>query len=131
MAITKKVEKTIAPDEVEEVRVITPVVYDWVKRFVQIILPAFSALYLGLAQLWNFPEPEKVVGTIALLTTFLGLCLGISANRYVQSNAGTSGEFVVAEDGGGPAGFRLVLNDPPELMADQERITFKVNKVPA
>jgi type III secretory pathway component EscV len=128
MSLTQKVEKTTAANTTTETTVITPVVYDWIKRFVQVILPAFSALYLGMAQLYDWSSPEKVVGTVALITTFLGVSLNISSGRYVQSDAGTVGEFVVNEDGGGAAGYRLVLNENPEDLANQERITFKVNK---
>lgn len=113
-----------------ETTVLTPKYYDILKKIVQVVLPAFITLYLGLAQLWDFPNPEKVAGSAALINTFLGVIVGISARRYVQSDASTSGEFVVTEDPGGPVGYRLALNDPPELLADQERITFKVNKVP-
>lgn len=125
MSVTQKADIAGA-----QTTVIKPDIYDLMKKFVQIILPAFSALYLGLAQLWEWPEPEKVVGTVALITTFLGICLTISASRYSQSDAGTVGDFVVMEDGGGAAGYRLALNAEPEAMADQERITFRVQKTP-
>lgn len=113
-----------------ETTVLTPKYYDILKKIVQVVLPAFITLYLGLAQIWDLSNPEKVAGTAALINTFLGVIVGISGRRYSQSDAGTSGEFVVTEDPGGPVGYRLALNDPPELLADQERITFKVNKVP-
>src|SRR5690606_8555681 len=110
MKVTKTVSKTDTEEVGEELTVLKPHVYDVLKKLVQVWLPAFSALYLGIAQQWGIPQPEKVVGTVALVTTFFGIILGVSSNRYNSSDAGTVGEFVVAEDEGGAAGYRLVLN---------------------
>lgn len=60
-------------------------VYDKLKWVVQIVLPAIGALYAGLAIIWGkdaFPNSTEVVGSIALLATFLGSVLGISSKAY-------------------------------------------------
>lgn len=57
-------------------------VYDSLKALVQIILPATATLYFALAGIWGLPYGEQVVGTIAAITTFLGVCLGISKHNY-------------------------------------------------
>lgn len=46
--------------------------YNVVKKSATIVLPATSALYIALAQIWNFDHVDQVVGTIAALNTFLG-----------------------------------------------------------
>lgn len=56
--------------------------YDVLKWVVLIFLPASGALYFGLSKIWNFPFAEEVVGTIAVLTTFLGTVLQISSHEY-------------------------------------------------
>lgn len=56
--------------------------YDILKRIVQYILPALGTLYFALAQIWNLPLAEQVVGTITALDTFLGVVLGISTAQY-------------------------------------------------
>ena len=56
--------------------------YDVLKWITIIVLPAISALYFGLAQIWGFPYAERVVGTIAVICTFLGAILGISSANY-------------------------------------------------
>lgn len=56
--------------------------YDVLKWITIIVLPAISALYFGLAQIWGFPYAEQVVGTIAVICTFLGTLLGISSANY-------------------------------------------------
>lgn len=57
-------------------------VYDVTKWIVMIVLPAVSALYWGLSGIWGWPYAEEVVGTIAVVTTFLGALLGISTAQY-------------------------------------------------
>lgn len=59
--------------------------YDVLKWIALVVLPALSALYLGLAGLWGFPCGEQVSGTIALIDTFLGALLGISSANYAKS----------------------------------------------
>jgi len=56
--------------------------YNFLKYLTMIGLPAASSLYFGLAQIWAFPYAEEIVGTIALLTAFLGTLLGISTKNY-------------------------------------------------
>jgi len=57
-------------------------VYDILKWLVMIVLPALSALYVGLGGIWNFPLVEQVAGTISCVTVFLGALLGISTAQY-------------------------------------------------
>lgn len=74
--------------------------YDLTKRLVTVILPSFGALYFGLSQIWGLPAGEQVVGTIALLTTFLGIVLNVSLSQYQNSDAAFDGKVVPIEDGG-------------------------------
>lgn len=57
-------------------------VYDVLKWIVMICLPAISTLYFALAGIWGFPYAEQIVGTLAAITTFLGVLLGISTAQY-------------------------------------------------
>ena len=61
--------------------------YDTLKWVAQYLLPAISALYAGLAQIWNLPYGVEIAGTVAAIDTFLGVMLGISTAQYnkVQS----------------------------------------------
>lgn len=58
--------------------------YDWIKRFVTIISPALITLYITLAQVWEWVNYEKVVFTMAAITTFLGVLIGLSSKQYGQ-----------------------------------------------
>ena len=57
-------------------------IYDILKYICQIALPAIGTLYFALAQIWGLPYAEQIVGTIAAITTFLGVLLGISSYTY-------------------------------------------------
>ena len=56
--------------------------YDILKRLCTIILPALGTLYFALAQIWGLPYGEQVVGTLAAVSTFIGVCIGISTATY-------------------------------------------------
>lgn len=56
--------------------------YDVLKWIAQILLPALGTLYFALAQIWNLPFAEEIVGTIVAIDTFLGVLLGISTSKY-------------------------------------------------
>lgn len=58
--------------------------YDLIKRFVTIVSPALITLYITLAQVWGWVGYEKVVLSMAAVTTFLGVIIGLSSKRYNQ-----------------------------------------------
>lgn len=60
--------------------------YDIIKWVVMIVLPAISALYVGLGGIWGWPYIEQVAGTISCITVFLGALLGISTAAYNKSS---------------------------------------------
>lgn len=102
--------------------------YDFTKRLVQVILPAVSALYFGLAGIWDLPAAEKVVGTIAIITTFLGVSLGISHTAYRASDKPYDGSLNVTEHEDGEKKFLLELDASPEELEDKKSITFRVKR---
>lgn len=59
--------------------------YDVLKWVALVVLPASSALYLGLSKIWGMPAGEEISGTIALVDTFLGALLGISSANYAKN----------------------------------------------
>lgn len=59
--------------------------YDVLKWIATIVLPAISAAYFTLASIWGFPYGEQIVGSIAVVETFLGAVLGISNAKYKKS----------------------------------------------
>lgn len=55
--------------------------YKFLKWFLILFIPATLTLIIGLGQLWNF-ETELIVGTISLISTFLGAITKISDANY-------------------------------------------------
>ncbi len=100
--------------------------YSAAKKLVQVILPALSSLYFGLASVWGLSNAEQVVGTLAVITTFLGVCLGISTKQYESSGAAYDGQIVVTTPEIGPKLFSLQLDNNPEDIENKKSITFKV-----
>lgn len=48
----------------------------------QIILPALASLYFALSAIWKLPYSEEIVGTISVITAFLGTILKLSSDTY-------------------------------------------------
>jgi hypothetical protein len=101
-------------------------VYGKLRIFVELLLPAVSTLYFTLAQIWGFPNPEKVVGSIAAITTFLGLLLRGARKSYDKSDAKYDGQMNVVEEDGKTV-FSLDLKADPETLSQKKDITFKVS----
>jgi hypothetical protein len=99
--------------------------YNWLKWFTLIALPAISSLYFGLADVWDLPNATGVVGSIALLTTFLGTVLGISTKAYNASDAKWDGEVHVSEDDGKTI-MALAVNPDYADFPDKSKLIFKV-----
>lgn len=51
----------------------------------QKLLPGLGSLYFGLAVIWGFPLGKEILGTITVVNTFLGVCLGVSTHNYKES----------------------------------------------
>ncbi len=63
-------------------------VYDILKWVTMVALPATTALWLALANIWGFPYAEAIGATLAAVTTFLGALLGISSIQYAKKIEG-------------------------------------------
>lgn len=56
--------------------------YDILKWFTLIVLPAFGTLYSKLSNIWSLPYGEQVASTVIAVVAFLGVVLGISTYAY-------------------------------------------------
>lgn len=92
-------------------------------------LPAANSLYFGLAQLWGWHDVSQVLGTSALVATFLGIVLGLSAISYNASDSKYSGEVHVATDAGGAVLKGLILNGDADAVAAKKALMLKVQNV--
>jgi hypothetical protein len=101
--------------------------YMTLKHTASIVLPAFAALYIGLAQFWHFPKPEEVAGSIALVNTFLGALVALSTKSYNNSDTKYVGKMMV-NDSGERTVVQLQLNDDVDArdVLKMPAVSFKV-----
>jgi hypothetical protein len=56
--------------------------FDILRTIVEIVLPAISAAYFGLSEIWGLPVPDKICGTIAVLITFISAFINVKRMQY-------------------------------------------------
>lgn len=104
--------------------------YNGVKKFTTLVLPGASALYFALAQIWNLPKPEEVVGSISAVTLFLGGLMHISTASYTPVIPPVVGNLVVEahpEDGTKKILVAHLDDDAkPAQIAGMDQVSFKV-----
>lgn len=110
----------------------TDPVYNKLKFIALVLLPALVALYFGLSQIWNLPHTEQVMGTIALIDTFLGSLLKWSTKTYEsgvlpQPKVYDGTVFVEPGDGGDQLRFSG-LN--PNAAAEKDEFVLRVIRTP-
>lgn len=104
--------------------------YDRLKYIALVLLPAISALYFGLGEIWGLPKVTEVIGTIAVLDTLLGTLLRTSNQKYKKSDARFDGTIDKIE-GEDSTLYSLNLDgDPQEVLETKDSVTFKVQDAP-
>ena len=67
-------------------------VYDILVYITRYVLPGLGTLYFALSQIWGLPYGEQVVGSLAAISSFLAVILGISSYQYKKgADADVSG----------------------------------------
>lgn len=96
--------------------------YAFGRQAVQLYIPALSAAYFALANIWNFPNPEKVCGSCAILATFLGVVLKVSTTQYNKSDKAYDGTVTVTPH---ESGSKININVDPFDLIDKTSIRLK------
>lgn len=99
--------------------------YNKLKWFVVIVLPAFGTFYVTLGDSIGLPNPNGVAAVVLALTTFLGAILGISTRNYNQHYV-AHGDIVVSEQEDGTLKLSQQLERTPEELAKLDRVDFRV-----
>lgn len=102
-----------------------PSIYDPLKFFTQIVLPALGTLYFALAGIWGLPSAEQVVGTVVAIDTFLGVVLQLSTSAYNNSDAKYDGtiDIIEKED---KMSFTMNLDEDPINIPNMKEVRFRV-----
>jgi len=57
--------------------------YDFLKKLIQIWIPAGITCFVALANIWHWEIPtEAIVASVTAVTAFLGIVLNISTHNY-------------------------------------------------
>lgn len=100
--------------------------YDYAKFVALVLLPALGTLYFGLAQIWHFPHPGDVVGSITVVDTFLGVILHVSTSSYHDANkvieAGHITSTGIDEDNGMPNLAITLTKLPHEILTSKKMV---------
>jgi len=67
--------------------------YTTLKHSAAIALPALSALYFALSQIWHLPHTEQVMASIAALNTAVGTLVGVSTLTYNKTRSTSALSF--------------------------------------
>lgn len=100
--------------------------YKILKYLTQIVLPAIATFYFALAGIWGFPCGEEVVGTIAALTTLLGVTLGVGTYRYNKLEEGTDGAIVIDADDDISGSAYVQFDKEIEALKNKNELVLKV-----
>jgi len=98
--------------------------YNTLKWVAQLLLPASGTFYYALAATWGLPYGEHIVGTIAALTTFLGVILGISTSQYKKT--GADGQLLIDTSDPSKDIYRIDLGANFDQLGDKKTITLTV-----
>jgi hypothetical protein len=112
-------------------------VYDALKWFTLIALPALGTAYTGFAGVWGLPYASQIGQSTVILILMLGALLGVSSANFNKAAA-------VAATATGPAKidgimhvdssdpnkdvFSFELFDVPDGFPERDSLTFKVSK---
>ena len=123
---------TTRSDYQEEVRERRPLLSDrqfnFLRRLVELFLPACGAFYYTLAEIWSLAYAGEVVGTIAAVTTLLGVLLVVLRSNYDKSDTKYDGDLVIEEtaDPEEPNLMRLEVDTPLDMIPGQPELRLKV-----
>lgn len=91
--------------------------YNRMKFVALVVLPALGSAYFALSEIWGLPEGAKVVGTITVLDTLLGVLLGVSTYTYNKSDAKYDAAFVKVQTPSGETTYALAYETEEQRLS--------------
>ena len=74
--------------------------YDFLKWFALVALPASQVFWLTIGKVWNFPYLTEVGATIGALGLFIAALLGLSSKQFNDGAVISKNEAPLADDYG-------------------------------
>jgi hypothetical protein len=100
--------------------------YDFLKFLALVGLPTVASAYFTLAGQLNLANPEGVVGILTVITTVLGVMLGVSTKQFNKSGAAFDGAISITEGADGAKLYSLDLYGDPSTLDGKQIVSFKV-----
>lgn len=103
--------------------------YDLFGNIVRLFIPALGVFYATIAEIWDIPQADRVVGTLAAVGLLLGVILQISKSQYKKTEADKDGVIDVFPTNKGAELGRMSLNLSADDIAGKQLLTLKVNNL--
>lgn len=116
-------------DQAAPALVFSSATYEWLRAFVEVLLPGAATLYFALASIWELPGGEKVSATITAFTVFLGLLVRLSRRSFDKSEVKFDGVAQLTDDPENQqvtAGFALSPTADPKALLGKKELVLKV-----
>jgi hypothetical protein len=125
-------ETTPVADQPTPALIFSDSTYEMLRLLVTVLLPGLATFYTGLASVWGFGYVAQVVGTIAAVTTLLGLVLGVARRTYNNSDTKFDGAVRFTDI---PEQQRVDMalafgNIDPKTLMDKKEVVLKVSPPP-
>lgn len=104
-------------------------VYNFLKFMATLLLPALGALYFGLSEVWGFPFPDEINGTINTVVLFIGVLMGYSSKSYRSSDDRFDADILVTKDDSGRKILQIeATNEQLDALVheDREAVVFRI-----
>lgn len=100
--------------------------YDFLNNKLIFILPLFAVFYVGMSELWGWPEADRVSGSIALATALLKGILLVNRKLWQDSPATGDGDLVINETDPEKPVWRMEWKTPLAAIPNKKTVTFKI-----
>lgn len=100
--------------------------FNFLRRMVELVLPALATFYFTIAQIFSLPGGEEVVASAAALATLLGVIIVWLRRGYEESDAKYDGEFVINEHDPMKDTYSLEVETPMFEVPKQSELRLKV-----
>lgn len=99
-------------------------VYDFLNVLVRYILPALGAAYFSLSDIWGLPLALEVVGTITVVSTFLGVVIAFARKGWTADD-----DLVIDMRDPDTVSFGFQSGLQVEELQDGQKLNLNVKKV--
>lgn len=106
--------------------------YDVLKFIAIVGLPAVATAYLGLGQIWHWPDLDKVGASVATVNTCLGALLHLNTSKYNRNETDVVGDISITganPDTGLPNVQLSTRGLPHELVEGKKFVKLKVGDI--